>query len=543
MAKVRYIRKDLEKELKLNDKTLRKMGLFGTTVENMTDEEIELEIPANRPDLLSSKGFVRAFKAFENKEVGIKIYKYKFHKDYKVTVDKSVKEIWPYTACAVVKNLKMTQEEIKELITLQEKLSATLGRNRKKAGLGVYPLDEVQFPISYEARKPKDIEFQPLGSPKSMTAEQVLQKHSVGKEYAHILNNAPRYPVFVNGNKKIMSLIPIINSEETGHVTEETTDVFIECSGKDFMTVKKMLIILTTELAERGGEVYGVQILDKSGGIEEITPSYQTTKIKIRKESIESILGLKFSDKEIETLLARMCHEYDAKAGTVKIAPWRTDILHEVDIAEDLAIAYGYENLVPSIPSVSTIGAQTIKTKYESKVREILNGLGMLELSSLHFITKEESDYVNDRKCILLENPRTEYALLRPNLMIPLLRTLAANRDTEYPQQVYELGPVFYADPESETGIEEKDQIIIGITPSNFTQAKQVLEYLARELGYIYELKEGEAENFVTGRTGHIFIQNEKAGHIGEVHPTTLRNWKLKMPLAVIELDLAFLKN
>lgn len=542
MAKVRYARKAIEKEIKLDEKILKRMSLFGTTVENVTQEEIELEIPANRPDLLSSKGFIRAFKAFEGKETGIRTYKCSTNKEYLVTVDKTVKEVWPYTVCAVVKNLKLTQEDIREIITLQEKLASTMGRNRKKAGIGVYPLNKVQFPLRYEARKPEEVTFQPLGFPKPMTAEQILQKHPTGKEYAHLLREFTRYPIFIDAQKKIMSLIPIINSEETGHVTETVSDIFIECTGKDLQTIKKMLVIVTTELADRGGTVYSVRIKDSASSIDELTPSYEPSKIKIKRESIEKILGISLSEKELEKLLARMGHDY--QSGTVKTAAWRADILHEVDIAEDVLIAYGYENLIPKIPSIATIGESTKKTLKEAQIRNILNGLGMVELSSLHFITKEESEQSRERKCIKLENPRTEYAFLRPNLLLPLLRTLGANRDAEYPQNVYEIGPVFYVNNESERGIEETERLIIALTPGNFTKAKQVLDYLTRMLGQSYELTEAEAEHFIAGRTGQIKINNKSAGKIGEVHPTTLRNWKLKMPLAVIELELkSFLDN
>ena len=541
MAKIRFNRTSFEKEFKLDEKTLNRLNLFGTTVETLDAEELELEIPANRIDLLSLKGLIRAFRAFEGKKNDMQNYKRINAKEYIVSVDKSVKTIWPHTACAIVKGLSLKAEDVKEIVSLQEKLSTTLGRNRKKAGIGIYPLDKITFPITYEARKPADIIFQPLGSQKPITAEQILQKHPAGKEYASVLKNVTRYPIFVDAHKRILSMPPIINSEETGRVTEKTKEVFIECSGLSKNAVEKMLVIVCAELIDRGGTIYGATIKDE---ITTITPSFEIRKIKIKKENLEKLLGITFSEKELEKLLARMGLEYNSKEKSVSIPSWRNDILHEVDIAEDALIAYGYNNLEPHIPDIATIGASTHATTKKSKIQNTLNGLGMIELSSLHFITKEEAERVLEKRPLELENPRTEYAFLRPNLTIPLLRTLAANRDAEYPQHVYEIGTVFYPNAHRDTGIEETEHIVIGITPGNFTKAKQILDYLMRMQGIEYILKEAEVHGLIAGRTGHILVNNEIIGHIGEVHPATLRAWKLKMPLALIEIELApFLKE
>ncbi|MEK6858403.1 MAG: phenylalanine--tRNA ligase subunit beta [Nanoarchaeota archaeon] len=541
MAKIRFNRQSFEKEFKLDEKTLSRLNLFGTTVETLDAEELELEIPANRPDLFSLKGLIRAFRAFEGKKNSMQSYKRINAKEYIVFVDKSVKAIWPHTSCAIVKGLSLTTGDVQELVSLQEKLSATLGRNRKKAGIGIYPLDKITFPITYEARKPADIIFQPLGSQKPITAEHILQKHPVGKEYASVLKNAIRYPIFVDAHKRIMSMPPIINSEETGRVTEKTKEVFIECSGVSKSAVEKMLVIVCAELIDRGGTIYGATIKDE---ITSITPSFEIRNMKIKKENLEKLLGITFSEKELEKLLARMGLEYKSKEKSVSIPPWRNDILHEVDIAEDALIAYGYNNLEPHIPEIATIGASTCTTAKKSKIQNILNGLGMMELSSLHFITREEAERILEKKPLELENPRTEYAFLRPNLTIPLLRTLAANRDVEYPQHVYEIGTIFYPNAHQDTGIEETEHLVIGITPGNFTKAKQILDYFMRMQGIEYTLKEADVPGLIAGRTGHILINDEVIGHIGEVHPTTLRAWKLKMPLAIIEIKLEpFLKE
>ena len=104
MAIVRHSTKEFEKHITLSDDNLEKLSLFGTPVEQV-DKEVEIEVNPNRPDLIPLQGLVRAFKSFQGK---LKIKNYSINKpekNYKVIVDKSVKEVRPNTACAIVKNL------------------------------------------------------------------------------------------------------------------------------------------------------------------------------------------------------------------------------------------------------------------------------------------------------------------------------------------------------------------------------------------------------------------------------------------------------
>jgi phenylalanyl-tRNA synthetase beta chain len=137
MALVKFNKKLFEKEIgKIDEKMQNRIAMFGTTLENMGEEDIEIEVSPNRPDLLSYHGFKRAFLGFLGKTIGLKEYKInKPEKDFAVIIDSSVKEIRPYTACAIVKNLKFDDEKIREIIEIQEKLHLTVGRKRKKLAI------------------------------------------------------------------------------------------------------------------------------------------------------------------------------------------------------------------------------------------------------------------------------------------------------------------------------------------------------------------------------------------------------------------------
>ncbi len=539
MAVININKKIFEEEIgKLDEKMQDRIMLFGTPVENITEQEIQLEIFPDRPDMLSYHGFKRAFLGFLEKQTGLKKYTLKKpEKDYIVKIESSVKDIRPYTACAIVKGIELNNEKIKEIIEIQEKLHTTIGRKRKKVAIGIYPLEKIKLPITYKALEPDKIRFIPLESEKEMSGLEILQRHSAGKEYAPLLAGKTKFPIFVDDDKNILSMPPIINSQLTGKITEKTREVFVECSGFDFEVLKKCLNIIITTLSEMGGEVYQMQL---SGGKNEITPDLKTKKMKISLKNTNKLLGLDITEKQLQKLLEKM--GYDYKKTEVEIPAWRADILHEVDLIEDVAIAYGYENFVPEIPKISTIGQEDYKEVIKRKISEILSGLNMIEVSNYHLtVKKDQFDLMGipekqEKGFVELEESKTDYTILRKNLTHYLLKNLSENIDSEYPQKIFEIGRVF----ESEREIKEIEKLAGAVIPGNFTEAKQILEYLFRMLDIEIRLDEPTESptHFIDGRVASINLDNKLIGFIGEIHPKILKNWKIKMPLALFEINL-----
>jgi phenylalanyl-tRNA synthetase beta chain len=544
MASIKFSKKNFEKDMgKLTEEMLQKIALFGMTVESVSNDEVELDVTPDRPDLLSYQNFKRSFLAFTGKKTGLKEYKInKPEKDFKVKIDSSVKGVRPYTVCAIVKNLKLSDEKIKEIIDIQEKLHVTVGRKRKKLAIGIYPLEKIKLPIIFKALEPDKIKFIPLEMEREMSGLQILQRHPTGRDYAHLLAGKSKFPVFVDANENVLSMPPIINSHMTGKVELTTKDVFIECSGFDLEVLKKCLNILVSSFAEMGGEIYQMEVsgLPK----ENVTPDLTPEKMKISPENVNRILGLKIDKKELKNLLERMGHNY--KNDLVEIGAWRTDILHEVDLIEDVAIAYGYDKLEPEIPEIATIGQENLHETIKRKISEILSGLGMLEISNYHLTTKEDQfskmgvPEKMEKGFVQLEESKTENNILRKDMSHYLLKIFSENVDSEYPQKIYETGRVFEIENNK---ISEKENLSIGISPGNFTDVKQTLNYLLRMLGInSEEISIKETENFpgyfIDGRVGEIILKGKKIGFLGEIHPKILRNWKIKMPVALAEISL-----
>ncbi len=538
MAIVSINRNQFEKEIgKIDEKMEEKIALLGTPIEKLTKEELQIEVFPNRPDLLSYHGFKRALLTFLEKNAGMRKYKIsKSKEDYKVIVDNSLKEIRPYTACAVIKGVKLDSERIKELIEIQEKLHTTLGRKRKKLAIGIYPVEKIKFPITFKALEPDKIKFRPLDSEKEMSGLEILQRHQAGKEYAHLLAGKAKFPVFIDYEDKILSMPPVINSHDTGRITEKTRDMFVECSGFNLDVLNKCLNILVSVLADMGGEIFEIEV--EYGREKKITPNFEAEKIQINPERVNKILGLDLKEKDIKKLLEKM--GFDCNKNIVEIPPWRIDILHEVDIIEDIAIAYGYDKFIPEIPEISTIGQESPKETIKRKVSEILTGLNILEVSNYHLTTikdqyekmglKEESGYIG------IENSKTDYNILRNNLTHYLLKIFSENVNNEFPQRIFEIGKVFFLKDNYPC---EKENLSLAISPGNFTEIKQILNYLFKMQNLEIKLEEPKEcpSYFIQGRVAEVFLKNKKIGFIGEVHPRILRNWKIRMPVALLEID------
>ncbi len=530
MANVKFSRKEFEKAAGKIDSIKEKIALFGTPIESITNEEIEIEIFPNRPDLLSLHGYLRSFLPF----LGKKPKSHKVNKplkDYDVKIDPSVKSVRPFTSCAIVKNLKFDDDKIREIIDIQEKLHLTYGRDRKKIAIGIYPLEKIELPITFKAEDPDKIKFVPLEMDKEMTGRQILSRHPKGRDYAHLLQGAKKYPVFRDNKGEVLSMPPIINSHMTGKITEQTKDVFIECSGFDFASLNKSLNILVTLLADMGGEIYAMNLqYDKRI----LTPDLTPEKTKINLKDCEKLLGIELKEPQVKKLLSKMGHSYSK--GLVESPAYRTDILHAVDIYEDIAVAYGYDNFIPELPEVFTIGQENKIEVMKRKISEILTGLGFLEISTYHLVKKNELKRLGIKDAIEVLESKTEYNFLRPNLIINSLKVLGENTDAKYPQKIFELGKVF---EKIDDKILEKEKLCISISgETDFTEIKQTLDYLMRMLDLKYNIEETEDSCFIEGRTGKIMLNKKEIGILGEISPLLIKNLGIKMPISSLEINI-----
>ena len=527
----------------LPKKTLtEKLPMIGADLDSVDGDEISLEVFPDRPDLASVEGLARAARAFFGFKTGLQHYTIT-PSDIVLTVDPSVKSVRPYVVTALIKGVSMTDELISSLMDLQEKLHFGLGRNRKKVAIGVHNYEPVTPPFTYKAVDPDAVSFVPLAKDESMTMREILQKHEKGIDYAHLLESCDRYPLIVDTHNNVLSFPPIINGSLT-EVTPFTTDIFIDVTGSDKKAITYALNIVVTALAERGGKIYSTHVKDGKTTI--TSPDFTPRSMQLSIPYVQSILDSSFTAKQITTSLEKMGYTASIASNTaisVSIPAWRSDILHEIDLVEDVAIGYGYDQFTPDFPTDITIGGTLPNMSFYTGLRQILIGLGFNEVTTFT-ISNERDEFTRlgakTEKRVEIANPiGEEYSCLRVSLLPSLLKILCENRHHPLPQQIFELGIVVDKDARNHhhlaaAKIDAK---------AHFTECKSLVEAVLRDAGLSATIHRGSRPAFIEGRCATIKIQNREVGFFGELHPQTIVAFELNHPVIAFELYADILKK
>jgi phenylalanyl-tRNA synthetase beta chain len=268
------------------------------------------------------------------------------------------------------------------------------------------------------------------------------------------------YPVVLDSNRTVCSLPPIINGNHS-KITLETRDVLIEVTATDRTKaeiVTSILIAMFSQYCDEPFTVEPVKIIsphnNESREVPDVTPRNTTAEISY----INACCGLELSAEEICTLLTRMC--YSAKQSTsdsglldIEIPVTRADVLHQCDIMEDVAIAYGFNNLKKIFPASSgTVAAPLPMNKLADIVRHEAAMCGWSEVMPLILCSHDENyawlNRTDDGKSVVrLANPKTaEYQIVRTSLLPGILKTIRENRKHSLPIKVFESSDVAFKD-------------------------------------------------------------------------------------------------
>ena len=532
MPKLKANLKKIKEELNLTTKEIEEILFnYGIEVEEVNENEnyIELDIVPSRLELFSTDSLIEHLKYFLN------IKKAKFpeieESNLKVFIDEKNKR---KSLSFILEDIKINEEKLKEIIEFQEKIHTSLFRKRKKAAIGVYDLDKIKGNIYFKALNPKEIRFVPLKEDKEVVGKELLNTEK-GKEFGYLLEKYGKegyWPVFLDEENKVLSVPPIINSNDAGNVSINTKNVWIEISGDDLDYLKKHLPFL-------------IKIFHSilKGKIKSVSHVFEKEIIKtkdlIKKEEVnENNFNWKLYTKknlnweEVKELLQRMAYiEEDNKL----FKPWyRFDLHTEQDIIEDLIIALGINNLKASLPQLFTIGEVSKYNEKLEKLKMLLIGLGFLEQIGEILTHSNKLKELNLKQELKIKNSQDEnFDTVRPSLLPSFLDLLSNNTLNPYPQKVFEIGEVVK---------NKKTEINLGFVWSEnkitFNEARQIIDYLLKSLDIDYELKESNEKRFIEGRQAYIYVNGKKVGEIGEINPDILLKWKIEMPTIFGEIYL-----
>jgi len=457
--------------------------------------------------------------------------------EYFVRIDSKVAKVRPYFVSCVIKNVYFSDDFIRSIMQLQEKLHITHCRKRRKVAIGLHDLDKITFPVTYTT-KPPDFKFIPLEQTKEMSRKQILEQLPKGKDYAWILEGMKEYPLLHDSKETVLSMPPIINSEDT-KIDEKTKNVFIDITATDEKAANEVLNIIVTTFADRGGRLYKVKIKYPDKLI--YTPDLSTKTMNLDPKYVNKLLGLKLTNHEIIEYLERMgfdAAEIRKDKLQVIIPCYRTDIMHAMDLVEDVAIAYGYEKFEPEIPNISTIGEENPLETFSTKLRTLLVGYGLQEVMTFMLTNKNnlfKKMNMEERAIAETANPKTEeYNVVRNWLLPSLIEVLSRNKHHEYPQNLFEIGDVVVLDDKDETGARTMKRLAIVLCHSkaNFSEMKSLVESVLNNLGVKdYEVKASKHPCYIPGRAAKFVVDGYVLARFGEIHPEVLEKWGLEMPV------------
>jgi phenylalanyl-tRNA synthetase beta chain len=537
-------------EEELNDILLYVKG----EAKNLESQEIRVELKdSNRADIWSVEGLARALRGYLGLETGPKNYEIVGSSGVVVHVDSKLKNIRPYIACSVLKGVKLSDVAIRQIVHFQDKMDQTYGRNRRRTSIGLYNFDLISSPLRYGVADPKIVSFVPLDFSEKMTLKEILEKHPKGLEYGHIVRSHHVWPIFTDSENKVLSFPPIINSNDLGRVTSETENILVEVTGTAIGTVLNTLTNVTLALADRGGSIYSVKVrYPYKETANMTTPNLKAETIKISVDYVHKVIGMQLSAKEIRGLLAKARYgvvKATKSELTVKVPCYRVDVLHPIDVVEDIAIAYNYNRIQPRWPQLLTIGALSHETVFRDLIRELMMGLGFQETLTYIMTAPEVLSTkmnVELQRVVEIANPRLVTMTCLRNWLLPsLMEFLGHNTHIEYSQKIFEVGYCIVYDEEKENRTSDIETLACVTLHSNasFTEAKSVLDALLVNLGASYSLTEARHGSFIEGRMGKIVVKGIELGFIGEIHPQVLQNWGLENPAAAFEINLNKLRQ
>ncbi|MFQ5970112.1 MAG: phenylalanine--tRNA ligase subunit beta [Nitrososphaerales archaeon] len=520
---------------------LEMLPYIGVDIEEEGKDYVKVEYNPNRPDFSTDYGIARALRGIFGIEVGLPSFRSN-KGNVSIKVDPSLKSVRPYIVSLVAKNGQLDDEGIRQIIVMQEDIHTGMGRKRKKVSIGIHNYDVLKPPLLYTTERPS-FEFVPLNSDKNMSMRDILNNTDVGKEYSWILEGHKRYPIIKDSDGNVLSFPPIINSELT-RLTEKTRNLLIDVTATDLKAAQDALAIVAITLYDAKFKIESVKINYGKKKLE--TPAMNATPRRIKREYVNQLLGFSLNSGEIARCLqrSRIGASKNGSSITCKIPPYRIDIMHDIDLVEDAAIGYGIHKIGTTYPRSSSVGAKNILLKNLDDAREVLIGLGMIEVLNFSLVSREVQYKMmarDDAKTLAVEQTKSiVHEVLRDSLIPSLMLTLSKNIHETYPQKIFEIGKVFFANGKSSA--EEHWSIAAAIAHKDvgYTEAKSNLQAVLKSLLKLeVATKDTSNSMLVDGKAAEVIANNKNVGIIGDVSHQVIDSFKLRVPVSVFELDIS----
>lgn len=534
----------------------------------MDEAVIDLDITPNRGDLLSMRGAAHEIAAIYDREVTLPVPN---------VIESATDEIADHVTVSAPEELaKPYMMRVIKDVKVKE---SPMWLQTRLWNAGIRPLNNIVDVTNYillDYGQPLHaFDLDKLGS------KQVVVRLAKEGEMLVTLDGEERKlqpnDIVITANDVPVTLAGTMGGLET-EISDETTTVALEAAVFDGHRIRKTsrrenLHSEASMRFERGVDVAAVrEALDAAAamiaelgegqvvkGVASVNePETTPAKIKTSASHINKVLGTELTVEQIQAIFDRLGFETIVAADelTVYVPTRRWDIAIAADLVEEVARIYGYDNLPTTLPAGQTTpGSYTPAQKLIRQARQTLEATGLDQAISYGLTTEEKAKRFALEEALPtnLDFPMSsEHTTVRMNLISGLLDDLAYNAARKVNDvALYEQGRVFFRD-EDQTRPREVEHIAGAVTglvsDANWNTTKQEVDFfylkgivtnLLHELGVANESYQAVAmPDMHPGRTAAIYAGETYLGFIGEVHPNTAKEYKLKQRVYVFELDL-----
>ncbi|CAD8133912.1 unnamed protein product [Paramecium pentaurelia] len=556
----------------LNEEELEELLFrFGIEAEEREEEPdlLYFEIAANRPDLLCIENLVHALRIYMGLEKK-RIYSFTPAKET-IYVKAATQQIRPFVVGAILRDVTLTEDSFKSFLSFQDKIHQNYARKRTLVSIGTHDLDKIEGPFFYDAQAPQDIVFQALKQTEQMNCIDLfnkLREDQYLKGYLKIIENSPVYPVIYDNQKRVCSLPPIINGEHS-KMSAETKNILIEVTAIDEQRALDTLNCLISGFAIYNNKlnIEKVNIVYESNNKQVVTPVVDERTLTTNIQYINKVLGINITTQQASDLLSIIGIQSVAKDDNIldcQVPFYRSDILQQCDIAEEIGIAYDYNKIEFKVPETATTGSEYRLNKLSDMVREEVALCGFVECLNFVLMSIDEQTKMLNRpnlqNYVSINNSKTpQFQSVRSTLIPGILHTLQANSDSKLPIKLFEVSDVCVKGLKSEKDGFQKGEGQVGaynqrnLVAIHSSSKKSELEILHGLLDQLmiklrvkktdYHLKQSNDPLFFHQLQAQIIYKDQPIGGLGVVHPEVLERFDWKYPVTLLEMNIQVILN
>jgi phenylalanyl-tRNA synthetase beta chain len=516
-------------------------------LESRSGDDLTVSVTPDRLDLLSEAGLALHLGGASDGAGGLpRVREEPSEERMRVVVDPSVVPLRPQIAALVViapQPAGLDEGTLAEAIRFQELLHATIGRDRRAASLGIYPLERLEPPFRYALEAMASVRFVPLDESEEVDGQTFYDRHVMARRFGPLGRVEGACLTLRDSAGTVLSLPPVLNARAGGETRVGDRLLLLESTGTRARAVHDALGLLSVVFAGRGWSVSPVSITGPHAEVRDGTEIVRPRSVDLPSSVVRGLAGMAMTSAEVERCLARARLGVRPHSGgwRVEVPAWRPDLLTGVDVAEDVILSGGVRPQDGVLLPSPTRGRRRAESLFRGRVRRLLLGLGYAEPHTTVLVSDETVARTGGPPPIRLRNPvSTELAVLRDRMLLSHLEVLGRNTRHSYPQRFAEVGPVVVRAEAAEAGGETRYRagLLLASDTAGFADVASVVDYVLRSVDMIAVREPADLAAAIPGRAARARVAGDVVAEMGEVHPRILEALGVPVPAAWAEVDL-----